>query len=72
MQYGQDIVNADPNHNIMFSIHFYGERNQKTFNGINWSDYDKLFWTIKYEKKLTVIAGEFGNQPNVNYKDLLK
>ena len=53
----------------MFSIHFYGEKNQKTKEGFNWSDYNQLFWNIKFVQKLCVIAGEFGM---VDYNELMR
>jgi hypothetical protein len=37
--------------------------------GINWSDYNNLFWTIKFVKKLTFIVGEFGK---CDYNELMK
>ena len=70
LEYGQDLVNSDPQKNLMFSIHSYGEKNQNTKIGnINWSNYDLLAWTIKFEKKLTFIFGEFGK---CDYNTLMK
>ena len=68
-------MNSDPQKNLMFSIHSYGEKNQKTKEGINWSNYELLAWTIKYEKKLTFIFGEFGQNPNgpkTDYNTLMR
>lgn len=54
---GQQLINADPLHNILFSIHMYG----------SWNSSDRIVEKLKNAaaKKLPLIVGEFG----YNYAD---
>lgn len=56
---GQELIDCDPLHNILFSIHMYGKWNK--------SERIKEQLTICHEKELPLIVGEFGyNYANGN------
>lgn len=52
IEYGQDLINMDPLHNILFSVHMYG----------SWNDPDRIVekLTICSQNALPLIVGEFG------------
>ncbi|MBO7416629.1 MAG: cellulase family glycosylhydrolase [Bacteroidaceae bacterium] len=53
---GKDLINADPLHNILLSVHMYG----------SWNDPEKIRHDLKScrKLKLPVIVGEFGYNSN--------
>ncbi len=57
IEYGQKLIDSDPLHNILFSIHMYG----------SWNKPDRIRekLTLCHEKDLPIIVGEFG----YNYDD---
>jgi mannan endo-1,4-beta-mannosidase len=56
LNYALDILNADPNKNVVFSIHMYGE----------WNDNNKIynFLTTCKNKGIPILVGEFGYNYN--------
>lgn len=54
--YGRDLVNHDPRHNVMFSVHMYG-----TFNNAN--DVYNTMYNYK-NSNLALLIGEFGYNYN--------
>lgn len=52
IEYGQNLINMDPLHNILFSVHMYG----------SWNDPDRIVekLTICSQNALPLIVGEFG------------
>jgi hypothetical protein len=69
-QYGQAVINADPQHNVLFSVHMYQfwRTNDKTFTG--WVPPYRVEVDLPAIKNagLPIIVGEFGwNSVNENY-----
>jgi len=60
INYGQELLNFDPQHNILFSIHFYGSWMTKETAKSNWQYYVEDYLPQFKTKKLPVIVGEFG------------
>lgn len=59
LRFGQELIDHDPNHNLLFSVHMYG----------SWNDAQKIRDTIAEfkEKNIPLIIGEFGyNHDNGN------
>ena len=56
IQYGQDLINYDPRHNIVLSVHMYA--------GFNDSNNVKNCFSGYYNKNLPLIIGEFGYNYN--------
>lgn len=52
IEYGQKVIDSDPLHNILFSVHMYGSWNKAK------KIREKL--TLCHQKELPVIVGEFG------------
>ncbi|HET6557886.1 MAG TPA: cellulase family glycosylhydrolase [Prolixibacteraceae bacterium] len=60
VNYGQELINFDPEHNILFAIHFYGMWMTKEKIKASWQYYVEDFLQMFKTKKLPVIVGEFG------------
>lgn len=60
VSYGQELIDFDPEHNILFAIHFYGMWMTKEKNKASWQFYVEDYLQTFKTKKLPVIVGEFG------------
>lgn len=60
ISYGQELLNFDSEHNIMFAIHFYGNWMTKETTKASWQYYVEDYLPQFITKKLPVIVGEFG------------
>lgn len=60
LNFGQELLNFDPQQNILFSIHFYGNWMTKEKTKANWQFYVEDYLQQFKTKKLPVIVGEFG------------
>ena len=60
LNYGQELLNFDPQQNILFSIHFYGGWMTKEKTKASWQYYVEDNLQLFKTKKLPVIVGEFG------------
>jgi hypothetical protein len=60
INFGQELINFDPEHNILFAIHFYGNWMTKEKIKAVWQYYVEDYLQIFKTKKLPVIVGEFG------------
>lgn len=60
VNFGQELIDFDPEHNILFAIHFYGMWMTKEKSKANWQYYVEDFLQMFKTKKLPVIVGEFG------------
>lgn len=60
INFGQELLNFDPEQNILFSIHFYGGWMTKEKNKASWQYYVEDYLQMFKTKKLPVIVGEFG------------
>jgi mannan endo-1,4-beta-mannosidase len=52
LQYGKELLQSDPQHNLIFSVHMYG----------SWNDPQKIEFELQkvYDASLPLIVGEFG------------
>lgn len=60
VNYGQELLDFDPEQNILFAIHFYGNWMTKEKTKSSWQYYVEDYLQIFKTKKLPVIVGEFG------------
>lgn len=60
INYGQELLNFDPEQNILFSIHFYGNWMTKEKSKASWQFYVEDYLSMFKSRKLPVIVGEFG------------
>jgi hypothetical protein len=60
INFGQELLNFDPEQNIMFSIHFYGNWMTKETKKAVWQYYVEDYLQMFKTKKLPVMVGEFG------------
>ena len=60
INYGQELLNFDPQQNILFAIHFYGSWMTKEKVKSSWQYYVEDYLQLFKTKKLPVIVGEFG------------
>lgn len=60
ISYGQELLNFDSEHNILFAIHFYGVWMTKEKTKASWQYYIEDYLPQFKTKKLPVIVGEFG------------
>jgi hypothetical protein len=60
VNYGQELIDFDPEHNILFAIHFYGNWMTKEKSKASWQYYVEDYLQTFKTKKLPVIVGEFG------------
>jgi hypothetical protein len=60
INYGQELLNFDTEHNILFAIHFYGGWMTKDKTKASWQYYVEDYLPQFKTKKLPVIVGEFG------------
>jgi hypothetical protein len=60
INYAQELLDFDPEKNILFAIHFYGVWMTKEKSKANWQFYVEDYLQMFKTKKLPVIVGEFG------------
>ena len=60
INYAQELINFDTEHNILFAIHFYGMWMTKEKTKASWQYYVEDYLAQFKTKKLPVIVGEFG------------
>lgn len=60
VNYGQELIDFDPEKNILFAIHFYGGWMTKEKSKSSWQYYVEDYLQLFKIKKLPVIVGEFG------------
>ena len=60
LNFGQELLNFDPEQNVLFSIHFYGNWMTKEKPKAVWQYYVEDYLQLFKTKKLPVIVGEFG------------
>lgn len=60
INFGQELLDFDPEKNILFAIHFYGNWMTKEKTKAVWQYYVEDYLQIFKTKKLPVIVGEFG------------
>ncbi len=60
LNYAQELLDFDPEKNILFSIHFYGLWMTKESNKQVWQFYVEDYLQKFKDKKIPVIVGEFG------------
>lgn len=60
INYAQELLDFDPEKNILFAIHFYGVWMTKEKSKASWQFYVEDYLQMFKTKKLPVIVGEFG------------
>jgi Cellulase (glycosyl hydrolase family 5)/Secretion system C-terminal sorting domain len=60
INYAQELLDFDPQKNILFSIHFYGNWMTKEKSKQSWQFYVEDYLQLFKDKKIPVIVGEFG------------
>ncbi len=60
INYAQELLDFDPEKNILFAIHFYGNWMTKEKSKANWQYYVEDYLQMFKTKKIPVIVGEFG------------
>ncbi len=60
INYAQELIDFDPEKNILFAIHFYGNWMTKEKSKQSWQYYVEDYLQLFKTKKLPVIVGEFG------------
>jgi hypothetical protein len=60
INYAQELLNFDPEKNILFAIHFYGNWMTKEKSKQSWQFYVEDYLQMFKDKKIPVIVGEFG------------
>lgn len=60
INYGQELIDFDTEHNILFAIHFYGSWMTKEKTKASWQYYVEDYLQQFKTRKLPVIVGEFG------------
>jgi len=60
INYGQELLDFDPEKNILFAIHFYGNWMTKEKSKKSWQYYVEDYLQLFKTNKLPVIVGEFG------------
>ncbi len=60
INYGQELLDFDPEKNILFAIHFYGNWMTKEKSKANWQYYVEDYLQMFKTKKIPVVVGEFG------------
>lgn len=60
INYAQELLDFDPQKNILFAIHFYGNWMTKEKSKQSWQFYVEDYLQLFKDKKIPVIVGEFG------------
>jgi mannan endo-1,4-beta-mannosidase len=60
INYAQELLDFDPEKNILFAIHFYGNWMTKEKTKQSWQFYVEDYLQLFKDKKVPVIVGEFG------------
>lgn len=60
INYARELLDFDPEKNILFAIHFYGNWMTKEKSKASWQFYVEDYLQMFKTKKLSVIVGEFG------------
>jgi len=62
LQYGQKMIDADPQHNLLFSLHLYADWREADKYDQTYSPYDKALLGQIVDKGLPLLIGEFSDK----------